>query len=217
MEQTSFRAFRLNLPTRALLSNAGIRFNFEQVAGDKRFEDLETPLAMVTADIVTGQEVVLRRGLLRIAALASMAIPGIYPPLRIGPYTLVDGGIVNPVPIDVAAGMGADVVIGVPLMNPAPPPPEDVAAFEAGGKLPTIIQTVSRAVEVMQSTIASRVTARPDPDGATTILVEPNFSNVPGIGLRSFHQGRPFIAPGEAAAEDALPRLSAALPWLRPL
>ncbi|MFN8534513.1 MAG: patatin-like phospholipase family protein [Dehalococcoidia bacterium] len=215
MEQTSARAFRLNFPTKALLSNAGVRMNFQQVAGDTRFEDLATPLAIVTADIVTGQEVVLRRGLLRTAALASMAIPGIYPPLQIGPYTLVDGGIVNPVPIDVAAEMGADVVIAVPLRNPAPQPPEDIEAIEANGKLPSIVQTVSRAIDVMQSAIATRATTTPSSRAAATILIEPDLSVVPNLGLRSFSQGRPYIAPGEAAAESALPRMRAALPWLR--
>ena len=97
MEETSARAFRLTVPVHSLLSNAGVAANFRQVAGlHTRIEDLDIPLALVAADLNTGREVVLRRGLLRVAALATMAIPGIYPPVRIGDYVLVDGGVVNP-------------------------------------------------------------------------------------------------------------------------
>lgn len=211
MEETSVRAFRLNVPVHALLSNAGVHANFRQVSGDRRIEDLDLPLALVAADIETGREVVFRRGLLRTAALASMAIPGIYPPLRMGPYVLVDGGIVNPVPISVVRDMGADVVIAVNLGRPAAQRAAGAAEVEAGesaGRLPSLVQTITRSVEVMQGRIAAQSTA------AATVLIEPRFSAVAGVGLQSFHQGRPYIAPGEAAAEAALPRIAAALPWI---
>jgi NTE family protein len=209
MEETSHRAFRLTVPTHAILSNAGVHFNFRNVAGDTRFEDLDMPLAMVAADLHTRREVIFRRGLLRTAALASMAIPGIYPPLRMGPYTLVDGGILNPVPSNVTAEMGADVVIAINLGSPAEPPVTDAEATESSGDLPSILQTVAKSVEVMQGRIGATAIQ------AATVLIEPDFSAVPEVGLRAFHQGRRFIAPGEAAAEAALPRLAAALPWLR--
>jgi NTE family protein len=210
MEETSHRAFRLTVPRHAMLSNAGVHANFRQVAGDKRFEDLELPLAMVAADLTTGHEVVLRRGLLRTAALASMAIPGVYPPLRMGPYTLVDGGVVNPVPISVTAEMGADVVIGVNLGKWVAQPMAEVESREEVGPLPSLLQTVLRAVEVMQGRIASHAVA------TASVLVEPDFAGIPDPGLRAFHRGRAYIPAGEAALEAAMPRLQSALPWLRP-
>ena len=210
MEETSHRAFRLTLPRHSLLSNAGVDANFRQVAGDRRFEDLDLPLAMVAADLTSGQEVVLRRGLLRTAALASMAIPGIYPPMRVGPYTLVDGGVINPVPISVVAEMGANVVIGVNLGKWVAQPLAEVESREASGPRPSLIQTVLRSIEVMQGRIASHAVE------SACVLVEPAFTNIPDPGLRAFHRGRLFIPAGEQALQAALPRLQAALPWLRP-
>jgi NTE family protein len=210
MESTSMRAFKLTVPVHSLLSNAAIAANFRQVSGDRRIEELDVPLALVAADLTTGREVVLRRGLLRVAALASMAIPGIYPPIRMGRHVLVDGGIVNPVPISVASAMGADVVIAVSLGRSARDPLTDVEAVEEKkGQLPSLLQTITRSVEVMQGRIGIDSTA------SATVLIEPAFPAGTGLGLQSFHQGRPYIAPGEEAAEAALPRITASLPWLR--
>jgi NTE family protein len=210
MEETSARAFRLTVPVHSLLSNAGVAGNFRLVGGDTRIEDLPVPLGLVAADLSTGREVVIRRGLLRVALLASMAIPGIYPPVRIGDYTLVDGGVVNPVPISVAASMGADVVIAVPLAAPATEAVPDLEAVESSGKLPSIVHTISRSIEVMQGRIGAQSAA------AATVTIRPDFSTLPVIGIQSFSKGRPYIAPGAAAAEAALPALREALPWLRP-
>lgn len=210
MEATSARAFKLTVPIHSLLSNAGVAANFRQVAGPTtRIEDLDMPLAMVAADLNTGQEVVLRRGLVRVAALATMAIPGIYPPVRIGEYVLVDGGVVNPVPISVASSMGADVVIAVTLGRPGSPTVPDVEAVEERGPLPSLIHTITRSVEIMQGRIGSHSVAD------ASVLIQMDFASIPSVGLNSFAQGRPYIAPGEAAAEAALPEIAAALPWLR--
>jgi NTE family protein len=209
MEATSGKAFRPTLPIRGLLSSAGVRANFRQFAGNTRFEELDVPLAVVAADLMTGREVVFRRGLLRTAVLASIALPGVYPPVRIGPYTLVDGGILNPVPSTVAAEMGADAVIAVNLGGGEARPPVDGEATEEGGQLPWVLQVITRSVDVMQSKITT------DTAAAATILIEPRIDTIGAMGLRSFNQGRPYIALGEQAAEAALPRIAAALPWTR--
>jgi NTE family protein len=210
MEETSARAFRITVPFHSLLSNAGVAANFHQVGGDTRIEELDVPLALVAADLTTGREVVLRRGLLRVAALASMAIPGIYPPVRIGEYSLVDGGLVNPVPISVATSMGADVVIAVSLGRPAAQPVLDVEAVEDRGRLPSLVHTITRSVEIMQGRIGAHSA------DAAAVLIQVDATSIPSVGLQSFHRGRPYIAPGEAAAEAALPDIAACLPWLRP-
>jgi predicted acylesterase/phospholipase RssA len=71
-----------------------------------RIEELDLPLAVVAADMITQREVVLRRGLLWLATLASLSIPGVYPPQHSGPYTLVDDGVLNTLPSTIAADMG---------------------------------------------------------------------------------------------------------------
>ncbi len=81
--------------------------------GEVDFSSLPIPFACVAANIVDGSERVLDHGVLSEAMRASMAIPGVFTPVYTGDAVLVDGGIVNNYPVDVALAMGADIVIGV--------------------------------------------------------------------------------------------------------
>ncbi len=81
------------------------------------FNDLPIPFACVATDMITGKEVVLRRGSVSTAMRASMAIPGVFSPVTIGDMVLVDGGLVNNFPADVLRDMGADIIIGVEVTS----------------------------------------------------------------------------------------------------
>lgn len=81
------------------------------------FNKLPIPFACVSANVVNGDQVVFREGVLSTAMRASMAIPGVFTPVRIDSMVLVDGGIVNNYPADVAKAMGADIIIGVDVQN----------------------------------------------------------------------------------------------------
>ena len=200
------KAFRVTIPTRSLLSNAGLRSGLAQVGGQTRFEDLRIPLAVVSADIVSGEEVIFRTGLVWPAILASFSIPGMYPPQPMGKALLVDGGVLNPVPADVAAEMGADVVIAVKLASRSKQAPRET---KPGRQMPSILDTINRTREIMQSKIGVTSTA------VATVLLEPDFGKDVGWGLRNFREGRQYIDVGDSATEAALPRIAAALPWLR--
>lgn len=80
---------------------------------DIRVEDTKIPFRAVAADLISGKEVVLSRGSLRRAVMASCAVPGFMPPVKEGDMLLVDGGIVNMVPCSIVRGEGAQVVIAV--------------------------------------------------------------------------------------------------------
>lgn len=81
--------------------------------GDKRIEDLAIPFACVASDIDTGREFVFREGDLVEAMSASACMPGIFPPVKAMGRHLVDGEVLNPVPIDLAKELGAEKVIGI--------------------------------------------------------------------------------------------------------
>ena len=158
-------AFKLGLSTASVLSNNGLRASLQVVGQDKRIENLQTPLAITAADITSGREIVFRRGMLWPAVLASMALPGVYPPQCIGPYTLVDGGVLNPVPSNVAAEMGADTVIAMRLIGPLGPAKDYPESREAAGRVPTMLHTITRSIEMMQSKISFDTRGRgDDPD-----------------------------------------------------
>lgn len=79
------------------------------------FKDLPIPFACVAANMIDGKEVVMESGILPLAMRASMAIPGAFSPVILDSMVLVDGGISNNFPVDVAKNMGAEITIGIDL------------------------------------------------------------------------------------------------------
>ena len=82
---------------------------------DVEIEDLKLPFAAVATDIIEAKQVVFTSGSLRLAVEASCAIPGIFPPVEEGNRLMVDGGWVNPVPVEPCRRLGADIVIAVDI------------------------------------------------------------------------------------------------------
>jgi NTE family protein len=208
LDDVGASAWRLTLPRAGLLSVKTLRQHLRHLGGDRRIEDLPVPLAIVAADIESRREIVFRRGPVWPALLASIAIPGIFPPQRIGPYVLVDGGVVNPVPGDVVAAMGADVVITVKLLARPHVDRVEAEASEPRGPSPAVFQTLVRSIQIMQSRITAAAAQ------AATIQIAVDFAGEEDPGLRHFSEGRRFIARGESTVAAVLPALARELPWL---
>ncbi len=85
----------------------------ESAIGDITFDDLDIPLATVACNIVDGTHVILKTGRVVEAAVASAAVPGLFAPVERGDMLLVDGGVLDNLPVNVARNMGADVVVAV--------------------------------------------------------------------------------------------------------
>lgn len=88
---------------------------FERVFGNYKFEDLQIEFHCISADLMAGDLVVHSHGKLSIALIASMAIPGLFPPVRIDGRKLVDGGTLNNLPCSVAKNLGAEYIVAVDL------------------------------------------------------------------------------------------------------
>jgi len=202
LEPVSSKMFRPRLARGSLLSSSGMRAALREMFANRRFEDLAVPLAVTATDLQAESEAVIRRGPLVEALLASCAIPGIYPPQPLGGRLLVDGGVLNPVPNNLVLELGADIAIGVRLTKPA------ATAERVSHGRPGVIDLIATTFQLMQGKIASEAASR------ARILVEPVFTDSVGFGLRKFGEGRRYIEVGEAAAEAALPRIAAVLPWV---
>lgn len=98
-----------------LLSNSKLGKLLGESLGDKRIEDSNIPLAVIATDISNGEKIILNKGSVAKAVMASTCIPGIFSPVEFENRLLVDGGIVENIPIDTVKDMGADYVIGVDL------------------------------------------------------------------------------------------------------
>ncbi len=90
---------------------------FQQMLGsDTKIQDLKTPYAAVAYDLLNLREIIFTAGNLAYAIRASMSIPGVFPPLDFGDSILVDGGVIDPVPVSAAQLLGADKIIAVNVL-----------------------------------------------------------------------------------------------------
>lgn len=105
------------LPYNGLIQGKRIDDLLKSIIGNRTFSDLKTEFACVATDLRTGSQVVICEGLLIDAIRASISIPGIFTPKKIKGRYLVDGGLVNVVPVSVCRDMGADFVIGVNVIS----------------------------------------------------------------------------------------------------
>jgi NTE family protein len=155
------------------------------------FDDLPIPFRAVATDIATGEAVVFERGDLALAIRASMSVPAAFAPLRVDGRLLVDGGIVNNVPVDVVRAMGADRVIvvdvGAPLLKDS--------------ELTSPFAITMQMLDVLMKQRTAQVLAAMDP---ADIKIVPDLGD---FGSASFDRAVAAIAPGEAAATRMLPRL----------
>lgn len=163
------------------------------------FDQLPIPFRAVAADLETGEEVVLGSGDLALAMRASMSIPGAFPPTQVGSRTLVDGFVVNNVPISVARAMGADIVIVSAF-------PEEV---KNAGQLTSAVAVLNQTVSLMmvKSTREQLATITP-----SDVLIMVDTGD---IGTSSFDQAMATVPIGEAAArahEAELVRLKSSVP-----
>jgi NTE family protein len=102
-------------PKSGLIDGIKIADFIRDNVGEKNIEDLAIPFCAVSTDLMTGNEVMIRNGDIIEAVRASISVPGVFTPVRKSSAILVDGGLVNPVPVSAVRQMGADVVIAVDL------------------------------------------------------------------------------------------------------
>ena len=173
------------------------------------FADLPLPLAMVAVDIRTGREVILQGGLVIDAVRATISVPGVFMPVDLGDYRLVDGGVLDNVPVDVARGMGATRTIAVDVLPSFSVNVPGRAPVETGLQLAFAPRQLNEVYHVLMVMIAAQTENRlrqypPD------LLIRPVLS--PSITLLSgFNRAAEMIAAGEAATEAALPAIRALL------
>jgi len=108
----------------------------------KNLEQLDIPVAVVATDLLRGEKVIFDKGSIADAVRASIAIPGILVPEKIDGRVLVDGGVIDRVPISVVKNMGADIVIAV-----------DVNTVKDTGEITTIFDVILQSIDIMQNEI----------------------------------------------------------------
>ena len=107
--------FSFTLPRYGIIATDNMKRVMQNLTENKSFKQTRIPLRIIAADITKGSRVVFKEGSITEAVMASISIPGLFPPVQHKGHELVDGGIVDPVPVNEVRGMGADIVIAVDL------------------------------------------------------------------------------------------------------
>src|SRR5215831_2883043 len=156
----------------------------------KTFEELQTPLAIATTDIIDGVTVYYSSGQIAAPLRASCAYPGLFVPIQYDGRTLVDGFLTAPVPVEGVLLLGAEVVIAVFL--------------ESGGieNPRTAVDIISRSFNIIQG--HSEISWRQQAD----VVIEPDVTS---FAWDDFTKTPELVAAGEAAAKKAIPEILALL------
>jgi NTE family protein len=140
------------------ISGQRIFFFFETLVSARvrqnDFNALPIPYRAVATDIVTGEEVILGEGSLSLAMRSSMSVPGVFDPVQWDDHVLVDGGLANNLPIDVARAMGADIIIAVNVGSPLKGREELRTALGVVGQLSSILVNRNSAAQMATLTAA---------------------------------------------------------------
>jgi NTE family protein len=183
---------------------------------DLRIEDLDRSFAAVATDLETGREVWFTEGPLLNAVQASIAMPGLFPPVLHDDRWLVDGGLVNPVPVSLCRALGAEVVIAVNLNGDIvgkhleqKPQPEENGFFAQMKRAiskyapalapkngvvytpPALFNSLAASINILQDRITRSRMAGDPPD----VLLTPKLSH---IGLLEFHRVKEAEEEGRA-------------------
>ena len=200
---------------------------FRSQFNDPGIENLPKAFACVATELASGREIWLREGSVVDAVRASIAMPGLFTPTPLDDRLLVDGGLVNPVPVSLCRALGADIVIAVDLnwdligrrrrasieMDAPEPETSGFALTSILGKLglpkasattpemPSMLDVLSTSLNIMQVRIThSRLAGEP-----ADAMIRPRLSN---IAAMDYHRAASAIIAGELATEQALPLIT---------
>jgi NTE family protein len=225
----------ISLSGSGLISGGHLATRLEEGLKDRRIDDLPIRFAAIATEFNTGHEIWLTRGRLSDALRASYSLPGIFPPVLIGGRWLVDGALVNPVPVSAARALGARVVIAVNLNsdlfgrgtiiashgpdgNEAAPEPVKANGFRRmfGGERSLRRQIFGRRgrpglptvmVEAF-NVMQDRITRARLAGDPPDVLISPRLG---GIGWFDFHRATEAISIGTDATTKSLDAVSEAV------
>jgi NTE family protein len=203
---------------------------FRATFQDLDISELATPFGAVATELNSGREIWLRHGKLLDAVRASCAMPGLFTPVMHNDMLLVDGGLVNPVPVSMCRAFGADLVIAVDLSwgklgayrhmgRELPAPVEEPSWFgrlrngwlgslQKKGEepqIPSIFEVFNTALDIVEQRVArSRLAGEP-----ADVLISPLL---PDFGTMEYHRAKDAIAEGRAAVERMMPLIERVIP-----
>ena len=203
----------------SLLGLAGATNLLEGSLADRTFDDLKLPCALTAVDLKSGNEVIFSKGRLVDAILASIAMPGVFPARYIGDQELVDGGVLDPVPVAPARSLAPKlpvvaVVLTAPIGGPAQPwtipipsyLPRLVTMRLSKMRYALALDTFMRSLDLIARAVTQYRLEMDRPDA----IIRPRVTNIDTLDLVDVHI---VVRKGEEAVEEALPELKRLSRW----
>ena len=183
---------------------------FAQHVEDRKIEDLPIPFAAVATDLANGSEVWLRKGSIFEAVRASLSVPAFLRPVQVDGRWLIDGGLVNPVPVTLCHALGADLVIAVDVnqslldrdrpLDPTPLPEEEDGTEPSPVRRrrgePSLLEVIERSLYIAQARLARSRLAIESPD----VILAPAVGH---IGFLEYNRAAECFDAGRDAVEEA--------------
>lgn len=211
-----------------LMGLSGLTHLLVDRLGERRFEDLSIPFACTAVELETGQEIILSQGRVMDALLATIAVPGVFPPKVIGSTTLIDGGVLDPVPVALARWLMPNLPIIAVALSPIPeewkhlspvtkgviPPPSanslasSLIEHVSRLRITQAFQIFTRSIDITSLMLAEMRLKSEKPD----VIIRPDVAQ---YGLLDEADPQDLIALGEKAAKEALADIQHTLPWYR--
>jgi len=178
----------LQRPRLGVFSSEYIATFLSSQIGDVTFADLRIPFRAVAVDLLTGEEIVIGEGDVGQAVRASCTIPGVFDPVPVEGRLLVDGGLVNRIPVDVVARMGADILIG-----------SDVSYEARRGRVPkNVLEVTLTALSFIGEERARQHRELAD------FMIYPRMEGISSLNMAKWREA---IQEGKDAANDVIPSI----------
>ena len=195
----------INPPRKGLLVGNRVKKYLEKIFQEQHlFSDLSIPFGLNAVDLISGREIPFYSGELLPAIMASISIPGIFAPVKLNGYYLVDGGLLNNLPVSIARSMGADIVIAINVETNPLNQNWDVQTNQSANpiSMPEFFYDFYRAASIMMAHTTQTNLIQTPP----TLLIEPPIPADVTI-FKGFLQTQQIIEYGEIAAQEMLPEI----------
>lgn len=193
---TKMKAIRelldLSNPKISILKGKKIFKFINKLIGEASFSDTKIPLRIITTDLANGKEVILSKGNIAKAVLASLSIPAIFPPVKIGNRYLIDGGVSNLTPVDTVNKAGIDIILGVDLVMK-----RKIKLYKPG-----LVTSLIQSYETIRT---QSIKLNIDSVGDKMVLIKPALGGT--IDSFKFYNIGNVIKAGEDAAKKVLPEI----------
>jgi len=202
----------------SMLGLTGVKKSLELGLGDLTFEELSIPFAVTAVDIDTAEPVLINSGRVCEAVMATIAVPGIFPPKKLNGRLLIDGGVLDPVPVKPARSFAPELPVVAVVLSPhlekwsGPGTPRllnslpFLGTYLARLRIAQALNIFMRSIDIAGAMLTELRLQMDQPD----VIIRPDVSH---IGLLDHIDVHEVVLKGEEAAEASLPAIRQALNW----